>query len=382
MISFNHITIQGFRRLLNVEIEMRPLMVLIGANGVGKTSFLDIFSLLAASAQGNLNAHINNELQGITSIITLDKAQNISIKISMTVPNYEPLEYELVILSQANSYTIEKEILSQQRFTNKPPFMYIESSYSNIIYYDQYNHLLRPTWEHNPLETSLSQVPNMFQELEKFRRNLASSSFYHFLNIEPRAPVRLPQPMQSAVLPGENGEDLVSCLYSIRETDHDRFEIIEDTLRAAYPGFERLDFPPVAAGVLAMTWKEKNFQRPIYMHQLSEGILRFLWLTALLQSPGLTAVTLIDEPEVSFHPELLSLLVDLLREASQRSQIIVATHSDRLVRFLEPKELVVMDMEEDGVASAHWADSFDLKKWLDEYSLDEIWRMNLMGGRA
>ena len=106
MISFNHISIQGFRRLLNVEMEMRPLMVLIGANGVGKTSFLDIFSMLASSAQGNLNAHINNELQGITSITTLDKAQNISIKISMTVPNYEPLEYELVIFTGRRSLLV------------------------------------------------------------------------------------------------------------------------------------------------------------------------------------------------------------------------------------------------------------------------------------
>jgi predicted ATPase len=74
----------------------------------------------------------------------------------------------------------------------------------------------------------------------------------------------------------------------------------------------------VAAGTLAMTWKEKTSKSPFYMHQLSEGILRFLWLTTLLQSPGLTAVTMIDEPEVSLHPELLSLLADLLREASQR----------------------------------------------------------------
>jgi hypothetical protein len=51
------------------------------------------------------------------------------------------------------------------------------------------------------------------------------------------------------------------------------------------------------------------------MHQLSEGTLRFLWLTTLLQSPGLTALTLLDEPEVSLHPELLSLLADQLREA-------------------------------------------------------------------
>ena len=64
---------------------------------------------------------------------------------------------------------------------------------------------------------------------------------------------------------------------------------------------------------------------------------------------------MIDEPEVDLHPELLSLLADLMREASmrnQRTQLIVATHSDRLIRFLEPKEVVVMDIAEDGSAVA------------------------------
>jgi len=117
------------------------------------------------------------------------------------------------------------------------------------------------------------------------------------------------------------------------------------------------------------------------MHQLSEGTLRFLWLATLLQSPGLTALTLLDEPEVSLHPELLSLLADLLREASRRTQIIVATHSDRLIRFLRPKEVVLLDQTEDGMSSLTWADELDLEEWLKDYSLDELWRNGRLGAR-
>src|SRR5258708_31971715 len=87
----------------------------------------------------------------------------------------------------------------------------------------------------------------MFQEPEDFRRRLASSTFYHVLNVDPRSPVRLPQSMGPAALPGRNGEDLVSCLFYLRETDRNRFEAIEDSLRVAFPPFERLHFPPVAA---------------------------------------------------------------------------------------------------------------------------------------
>lgn len=136
----------------------------------------------------------------------------------------------------------------------------------------------------------------------------------------------------------------------------------------------------MAAGTLAMTWKERNFSHPFYMHQLSEGTLRFLWLITLLQSRDLTAVTLIDEPEVSLHPELLQMLADAMREASQRTQLIVATHSDRLIRFLEPKEVLVCDAE-DGLTTLTWADTIDLEHWLADYTLDQLWAMNIIGGR-
>jgi predicted ATPase len=118
------------------------------------------------------------------------------------------------------------------------------------------------------------------------------------------------------------------------------------------------------------------------MHQLSEETLHFLWLATLLQSPGLTALTLLDEPEVSLHPELLSLLADLLREASNRTQLIVATHSDRLIRFLKPEEVLVMDSDNEGMSTVKWADELDLGEWLKDYSLDELWSNGRLGARA
>jgi predicted ATPase len=261
-------------------------------------------------------------------------------------------------------------------------FDHIDSHGDDVKYFEvDQKKEVRPNWKHKPFETSLSQVPKMFQQPEEFRNRLASSTFYHVLNVDPRSPVRLPQPMQPATLPGRNGEELVSCLFYLRETDRNRFEAIEDALRAAFPRFDRLDFPPVAAGTLALAWRETGFSKPLYMHQLSEGTLRFLWLATLLQSPSLTALTLLDEPEVSLHPELLSLLAELMREASSRTQLVVATHSDRLIRFLQPKEVVVMDADEDGMTTMKWADELDLDAWLKDFPLDELWSNGTLGAR-
>ena len=389
MNTFERIHIQGFRRLFDVDIKLNPLNVLIGANGSGKTSILDVFSLLANSASGKLNESLS-EQNGIDANLSnlaaanAGKSQFMSFELAMHVPSYKPIEYRLAISPQGASYKIADELLSQ--YGGRPePFKHIVAHHDNVVYYEwklSKKGLVRPNWEYNPKESALSQVPKMFREPEDFRKRLASSTHYHVLDVSRRAPIRLPQQMRDATLPGHDGEDLVSCLFTLRETDPDRFELIEATLRAGFPSFERLNFPPVAAGTLAMTWKDRNSKYPFYMHQLSEGTLRFLWLVTLLHSPGLTEVTMIDEPEVSLHPELLSLLADLLRDASNRTQLIVATHADRLVRFLQPSEILTINTNDEGASEVICADELDLENWLKEYSMDEVWRMGRIGGRA
>lgn len=375
------IKIKSFKRLHEIEIEMRPLMVMIGPNGVGKTSLLEAISLLSSSAAGKMKSTLN-DMGGVSNIITqVQSDKEISLTATMDVVRHKPLEYNLCIEPSGQTYKISSESLMQTRGQHTDPFKHIDSSHGFVHYFDtETNKLVKPNWEYDCFETALSQVPKMFKEPEELRRVLSSVIQYHALDVSSRAPIKLPQQMKPADFPGANGEDLVSFLYSLRESYHDCYEVIEDTLRAAFPWFESLNFPPVAAGTLSLTWKEKHFDRALYTNQLSEGILRFLWLISLLQSPGLSMVTMIDEPEVSLHPELLSLLAKLMREASEKTQIIVATHSDRLIRFLEPKEVLIMDVDEKGFASAKWADTLDLKGWLKDYSLDEIWGMGRLTG--
>ena len=382
---FDHIHIEGYRRIANLRLTLKSLNVVIGANGSGKTSLLEAISLLSASASGKMAVSFTN-LGGINAIrtnLTAYASQAIQFSLRQTTETEMPLEYEIRVQPKGVDYSISDESLFQDR--GQPnPFLHLTANRGSIQYFDsvQEKKLVRPTWEINPMESALSQVPRMFAEPEAFRKALASSTHYHALDVSHNAPVRLPQSMRTAALPGKDGEDLVSCLYMIRETDSDRFDLIQDTLRAGFPNFDRLNFPPVAAGTLAMTWKDKTSSQPFYMHQLSEGTLRFLWLVTLLYSPGLTAVTMIDEPEVSLHPELLSILADLFRSASERTQLIIATHSDRLVRFLTPEEILSTTIDDDGSTHFTWGTEFDLEGWLKDYTLDQLWQMGRLGGRA
>jgi len=389
MSRLKHLTVKGLRRLLDVDIDLRPLTVMIGINGVGKSSVLEALTLLAASAGGELKSEISR-LGGLSSLMTVDRAKGLTLGVGVDAKEEvaEPLDYSLTISPSGTGYAIDHESLVMGPDFQPPLIRYIESNLNTVRYRPSgaqgapgHEAMIGPTWAYDHAESALSQVPRDLSEAEALRRDLSSARLYQVLDVGPRSAIRLPQTMQPADLPGANGETLVSCLYYLRETDRDRFEAIEDALHAAFPAFERLEFPPVAAGTLTMAWRDRAFTRPLYPHQLSEGTLRFLWLATLLQSPGLPSLCMIDEPEVSLHPEMLSLLADLLREASSRALVVVATHSDRLIRFLKPSEVLVVDMAEDGTAFATWADSLDLDAWLDEYTLDEVWRMGRMGGR-
>src|SRR5579859_4624876 len=96
---FRNLSIDGFRRLNGVRLDLRPLNVIIGANGTGKTSLLDVLSLLANSAQGKLNESIA-DLSGLTSVVTYDRADGLQLGISMGVSEHECLDYFLHLRPQ------------------------------------------------------------------------------------------------------------------------------------------------------------------------------------------------------------------------------------------------------------------------------------------
>ncbi|HLW79467.1 MAG TPA: AAA family ATPase, partial [Terriglobia bacterium] len=106
---FEKISVKRFRRLCDVELELRPLTVLIGANGTGKTSLLDVFSLLASSAQGSLNKAIS-DFSGLSALITYDREDDLALGISMGVPGHEPLDYLLTLMPRGTGYMIREEL--------------------------------------------------------------------------------------------------------------------------------------------------------------------------------------------------------------------------------------------------------------------------------
>ena len=122
-------------------------------------------------------------------------------------------------------------------------------------------------------------------------------------------------------------------------------------------------------------------QHPVPATRLSDGSLRYLCLLVVLCHPEPPPVICIEEPEIGLHPDIIPEVAKLLVEASSRSQIFVTTHSDVLVDALtDTPEAVVVCEKRDGATELQRLDAKDLKHWLDDYRLGEIWSRGVIGG--
>jgi len=385
--KFTELHIEGYRSLVDVSLLLRPLTVMIGPNGSGKTALLEVFQLLQNAAQEKLAEAVEG-LGGEDAVLSkMPKAPGrLRVALTMDVESSrspEPMHYRFELAPRGVGYSIPFERLEWQwDLEASKPYRYIDAHYEEIRYADPdtQGSMIRPTWDYHTLELAMAQAPRMYEEPETLRNPLVKTRFYSSLDVGTRSVVRLPQALTPTVRPGPNGENLYSALYNLRASHPDVYTRIEEILQICFPGFLHLEFPLVGAGQVTMAWHQADVTEPLYPNQLSEGTLRFLWLAAILLSPDIPPITLIDEPEVSLHPELIKFLAGLLQDAAMRGHLIVATHSPDLVRWLQPDEVLVLDKLE-GQTQVTWADSLDLDAWLEEYTLRDLWLMGTLGGR-
>lgn len=382
--------VHDFRSLIDVQVPLRGLNVMIGPNGAGKTALLETIQLLQHGSQLQLDDFIVAH-GGIDSLINRgsngNRPNRTSIEILVEVENSQrsdrPMVYSVELQSLQHTAAKGTERLEWQIYPDPPPLRYIDAQGERIRYFDpDTKKLEEPDWQVRPNELALAQMPKhkLFQEPGALRDLLASAVYQSFLDTNPRSPVRLPQTLTTAIRPGPNGEGLYSALFNLRSKARDVYERILALLEQGFPGFHRIEFEVVGAGQVTLMWLDRHAKEPLYPNQLSEGTLRFLWLITSLLSPAIPPILMLDEPEVSLHPELLMLLAAVLQEAAINSQVMVATHSPDLIRWLRPEQVLVVDKSE-GASSYVWADSMRLDDWLREYTLDELWLMGTLGGR-
>jgi predicted ATPase len=210
---------------------------------------------------------------------------------------------------------------------------------------------------------------------------LRATVVYQFHNTASTARMRNKWSVEDSLRLKEDGANLASFLYRLRRDEERYYRRIVDTLRLMLPFFADFELQPEHDRLL-LRWRERGSDIMFSAAQAADGMLRAMALTALLLQPekDLPNVLILDEPELGLHPYAINIIAGLIRGAATHVQVVLATQSVSLIDHFSPEEIVVVERR--GAESVfRRLDEADLRDWLAEYSISELWEKNVIGGR-
>lgn len=367
----------------NKGLELHPLNILIGANGSGKSNLIEAVSLLQA-APTDLNqpflkarSTVRQWLwQGLKDVIA-----TIEVKIDYyQLKQTSTLNYELSYTDLDGVLQITQEELSAPRYGADFNFLTHKGSLVEVrgMPFMEVQTVEREDYAHQAVVSKFKASPYEYpNEIEVLSRTLSSIRFYRGFNFAQGAASRwLNYPNEPADYLNEDASNLSAVYYRLLKDAATKARLLQ-YLQFFYPDAQDICVNDLG-GFLQLVVKEQG--REVATNRLSDGTLQWLALLAVLLSPNLPPLICLEEPEVGLHPDAIPLLGGLLREAGQRSQLIVTTHSTRLLDNFTPEDVVVCE-KVDGATKLRRLNEAELVNWLDEYTLGEVWERNIVGGR-
>jgi predicted ATPase len=367
-------------------LEFKPLNILIGTNGSGKSNLLEVLGLLH-SASGDLADPIRagggivewlwkgtpSKYIPTASIEALVKAEQWQV----------PIRYRLAFTRTDYSIVIEEERIESAKPLGdyQNPFLVFEHIHGRAVVNvkGETRQLRREEIDTQQSILSQRKDPDQYPEITYLGSLFSKFSFYRDwefgINSDARG-VYAPDSQTSFL--DEDASNLGLMLNRLRSEPPVRRRMLE-YLRAFYEDAEEIQ-TPIAGGLLELRLEEKNgFTTPA--RRLSDGTLRWLALLTVLLNPSPPPLVCIEEPELGLHPDVIHILAKLLKEAAQKMQLIVTTHSSALVEeFTDEPETIVICEKNHGATALKRLSSDELSVWLQKYNLGELWRKGELGG--
>ena len=353
------------------ELALGPLNVLIGPNGSGKSNLIHVFSLLRAAATDLSHALEDN---GDTSDWIWEHNDADAMVVATFAADGEDarFKYELAFGEQAKATVVQRERLA----VDGAAVLVRDAEVGGT----QFRAVDGKPYEQRCLvgQTALAVVDDGFwyPDVHRTREWFADLSIYRDWAIGRLAPARRAQKPSSGSAVLNNDAGNLGLVLNRLAQSHDEKARLLDALRQVYDDIS--DFRVVIEhDSVKIMLREGGVEIPAA--RLSDGTLRYLCLLAILCHPRPPAVVCLEEPELGLHPDILPGLADLLKDASNRCQLIVTTHSDALVDKLSPESVVICE-KHDGQTRMNRLDGEPLKEWLKEYKLGELWMRGDIGG--
>lgn len=398
MRSLLSIETTNFRSLAKVKVQLSDLSVLVGPNGAGKTNLLQAIQFLGDTARLDLSPAISEHggfdalaFRGERKLSPRIRIPRIRLEISAAVTKYSsenaPDEYSLSFWEQSFSRTrILRRIESFQfkRTKGRGRRIRINGGNVEIREDDETQHKL-------PLDISstsaaLSTLRRLGAQMSATQVDELATLFETFRVYEPQ--VRLARrPAGVVENPHLNADasNLPSFLYWMFREHKEIFHAIEEDLCFVCPSIKSMRFKKVGGGAeaVAIQFVESGLSGFTNLSDASFGTVRALAILAMLHDPNPPKLTCVEEIDHGLHPHALDRIVDRLRDASDRTQVLVATHSPALVNRLDPSELIVCERDhETGASRIPAINPEELAEVADatELRLGELWFSGVLGG--
>ncbi len=356
-----HLTIQGYKSIKEMELEMRPINILIGGNGSGKSNFISFFKLI--------HAIFNQRLQ---RFVMEEQADNLLYFGRKTTAE---LCGKLIFSDNStdnNAYVVNLAANNQNGM-----FINSEGSGYNVSKEDDDNNYY---YESNINESSIKSN-NSYRNtyLKKYISNL---QIFHFHDTSTTSWLRKACDINDNLYLKPDGRNLPAFLYFLQEKHSKVFHRIFKTIQSIAPYIDRFILQPnlLNNNQIELRWVEKDdLESNFSAYHFSDGTLRFIALATVLMQPEPPKVIIIDEPELGLHPFALTKLAGMIQSVSQKAQIIVATQSPSLISNFEAEDVIVVDKsKEERQSIFKRLDSENLTTWLEEYNLGELWERDII----
>ena len=375
MSQIQSITIKGYKSIRElIGFEIRPINVLIGANGVGKSNFLSAFKFLASVA--SINFPVDVPKWGGPDAI-LHYGRKVTPRLEMEIC-FNPEWTQYGDLQNGYKISLEPTLDNQFVFTREMPWIH-NQRYPDIKEYSLgIGHgVARILTDQDEASRKVSKY--VTSKLESWRQ-------YHFHDTGDTALVKQLKRANDTLTLQTDAANLAACLRSWAKFPNcqSNYQRIVETIRLVAPFFG--DFVlrrDEESGMIELEWTEIGYPDILWnAHVLSDGTLRFMCLASLLLQPEhfLPDIVIIDEPELGLHPFAINILAGLIKRAAETKQMIVSTQSVELLNAFEPEDVVVVERENNASVFKR-LDADDLKDWLEDYTLGELWKRNILGGR-
>ncbi|MDE1178874.1 AAA family ATPase [Paraburkholderia sp.] len=361
MAGVTKLTIAGYKSIRELrDFELRNLNVLIGANGAGKSNFIGLFRMLAEMYDGRLQLYVQKQ-GGPDALLHFSRKVTDEISVEFCFGEHDRYGFRLVASND------NRLLLLEQAFdieTSDVPGL----SFGGM--------------QTGRAETDLKQLARN-SRFANLGTVLDSTRVYHFHDTGEKAKVKQLHAINDTLRLKADGANLAAYLGMLKTEHAQSYRLIVDTIRLVAPFFDDFIFRADSLSKIQLEWTERGDpDTPLSAHAMSDGTLRFICLCTLLLQPWelMPATILIDEPELGLHPYAVNLLADLLKRASEQKQLIVSTQSVELLNSMEPEDVIVVDRK-DNASTFHRLDATQLQDWLDDYSLGDLWKQNVLGGR-